>query len=790
VRVRILGGGIAGLAAAVALRHSASDDVVVYERDTAAQLRARPGHGMILMPNGVAALRVLGADGCLSRHRALTRAVFQDERGRVVRSEQTDGLYCVTRRGLVDALQARLPGGVVEHGRHCTGIEVDPSLPGGQRRVRSMDFAGGPRLSSGDADLFIGAAGSRSVLCPALNPGLSHPRSRVFEIVMSSCLPELANRLGATFLKTVLPNRGLAFGLLSPRADHVIGFLQFDTRRYGVPANGTGTCLLDFTTALLGEVPEPVKAFLDGVEASTAHLWRPVDDDIAPNLFASNAVLVGDAAHPLLPFSSQGVGAALVDGVVLAEAITAAGAHRDRLAQALASFCERRRRDVTVYVDGGRRILAHFVGDAPEFVLPYVRADRGPEATELAGDADDDPLFAHHAVDLATLRRRAYNHRWAVQPAGVIPLTAADPDFPVCAEIIDALQRHLAAGYLSYGPAEGLPELRRVATDTLRHRHGLPCDPDTLFPTDGAASALFLVARLALPVAGDEAIIPDPVDFLLDRSVRAAGGVVRRWPTPGGRYDATQLEALVTPRTRLISLCNPHNPLGRVLRRDELEAIADVALRHDLWILSDEVWSDIVYAPHSHVSMAALHPDVAGRTFTVFGFSKSYGLAGMRLGLLAAPDAVQRRRIMTLAHAEDTAYGASTISQVAGACAYKLGDGWLARFVAHLRRRRDQTVAGLTAIPNVRCSVPEGTFVAFADVSRLGIDQDDLAGRLLERHEVAVVPGSSAFFGPGAAGHLRVSFATSREILAEGLDRIAAGLRPDDRERDGAARPA
>jgi aspartate/methionine/tyrosine aminotransferase len=370
------------------------------------------------------------------------------------------------------------------------------------------------------------------------------------------------------------------------------------------------------------------------------------------------------------------------------------------------------------------------------------------------------------------------------------PLTAADPDFPVCAEIIDALQRHLAAGYLSYGPAEGLPELRRVATDTLRHRHGLPCDPDTLFPTDGAASALFLVARLALPVAGDEAIIPDPVDFLLDRSVRAAGGVVRRWPTPGGRYDATQLEALVTPRTRLISLCNPHNPLGRVLRRDELEAIADVALRHDLWILSDEVWSDIVYAPHSHVSMAALHPDVAGRTFTVFGFSKSYGLAGMRLGLLAAPDAVQRRRIMTLAHAEDTAYGASTISQVAGACAYELGDGWLARFVAHLRRRRDQTVAGLTAIPNVRCAVPEGTFVAFADVSRLGIDQDDLAGRLLERHDVAVVPGSSAFFGPGAAGHLRVSFATSREILAEGLDRIAAGLRPDDRERDGAARPA
>ena len=232
----------------------------------------------------------------------------------------------------------------------------------------------------------------------------------------------------------------------------------------------------------------------------------------------------------------------------------------------------------------------------------------------------------------------------------------------------------------------------------------------------------------------------------------------------------------MTPRSRLVALCNPDNPLGRVLRRDELEAIADVALRHDLWIVSDEVWSDIVYAPHAHVSMASLAPEVAARTLTVFGFSKSYGLAGMRLGLLAAPDALARRRLMDLAHAGDTAFGASTISQIAGAAAYELGDAWLARFVEHLRRRRDQAVGRLAAIPGVRCAVPEGTFVAFPDVSRLGLGHDELAGHLLDRHDVAVVPGSPAFFGPGAAGHLRLSFATSRGILAEGLDRIEAGL--------------
>jgi aspartate/methionine/tyrosine aminotransferase/2-polyprenyl-6-methoxyphenol hydroxylase-like FAD-dependent oxidoreductase len=775
MKVRILGGGVAGLAAAVALRRRGVRDVVVLERDTRSDQEARPGHGMILMPNGVTALRVLGAAGCLSHHRALSRGVFQDERGRVLRSEPMDGTYCVTRRGLIDALRSLLPGEAVEYGRDCTSVVLEPPrtacLRGVQRRVRSADFAAGSSLSGSDVDLIVGADGSRSALCRSLNPGLVRPRSRVFEIVMSSRLPELAACLEATFVKTVFAHRGLAFGLLSPGAEQVIGFLQFDVERHGVPAGSAGSDLLEFAAALLGDVPEPVASFLHDADGSNAHLWRPVDVEIAPHLCAGNAVVIGDAAHPLLPFSSQGAGAALEDAVILGDAIAGVGTRRDLLPGAIAGFCEGRRRDVGRFVEGGRQILSHAVGASAEFVTPYVHAVPGP-----VGRPDEDPLFADTAVDLATLRRRAYNHRWAVQRPGVIPLTAADPDFPVCEAIIAEVQRHLAAGYVPYGPAEGLPELRHVATDTLRARHGLRCGPDTLFPTDGAASAMFLVARHALAVAGDEAIIPDPVDFLLERSVRAAGGVVRRWSTAGGRYDATQLEALVTPRTRLISLCNPHNPLGRALRRDELEAIADVALRHHLWILSDEVWSDIVYPPHTHVSMAALDADVAARTFTVFGFSKSYGLAGMRLGLLVAPDPAQKRRIMALAHAEDTAYGASTISQVAGAAAYELGDDWLQRFVAHLQRRRDQAVTTLAAIRDVRCAEPEATFVAFPDISRLGVDQDKLAGWLLERHDVAIVPGSRAFFGPGAAGHLRLSFATSREILAQGLERIAAGL--------------
>lgn len=780
MRIRILGGGVAGLAGAVALRRRCGlDDVVVFERDSPAQLWRRPGHGMMLMPNGVAALRALGADSCIDRCRALDRAVFEDDRGRVLRIDRLENVYCVTRRDLVDALRGALEDGSVEYGRRCTSVVLDapPAGARGAQRVSSVNFSTSASLHDGDADLFVGADGPRSALCAALNPGLARVHSRVFEIVMSTRLPELASQLGPTFLKTVFPDRGLAFGLLSPSADHVIGFLQFDTQRYGVPVAQSGSSLLDFAAGLLGDPPEQVARFLREADASTAHLWRPLDAQIAPRLWAANATLIGDAAHPLLPFSSQGVGAALEDAVGLADAIAHVGARPDLLPRALAGFCADRRAGVRGFVDGGRRILSHFVGASPGFVVPYVHAAAPTALLRAADSPHEDRMFADDAVDLVTLRQRAYNHRWAVQRPDVIPLTAADPDFPVCEEIIAAVQRHLAARYIPYGPPEGLPEFRRAAADTLHLRHGLPCDPDSIFPTDGAASALFLAARLALPERGDEAIIPDPVDFLLERSVLAAGGRVKRWPIVAGRFDAAWLESLVTPRTRLICLCNPHNPLGRVLRRDELEAIADVALRHDLRILSDEVWSDIVYRPQTHVSIAALGNDIAARTFTVFGFSKSYGLAGMRLGLLATPDPSQRRRIMTIAHADDTVYGASTISQVAGAAAYELADAWLERFVGHLRRRRDQVVARLAAIPGVRCAVPQGTFVAFPNVSQLAVDQDDLAARLLEHHAVAVVPGSREFFGPGAAGHLRLSFATSRGILAEGLDRIEAGLR-------------
>jgi aspartate/methionine/tyrosine aminotransferase len=392
-----------------------------------------------------------------------------------------------------------------------------------------------------------------------------------------------------------------------------------------------------------------------------------------------------------------------------------------------------------------------------------------------------DPLFASDRVAFATLRARAWNHRWAVQPEGVIPLTAADPDFPVADEILAAMREYLRPGYLSYGPAEGLPAVRTAAARRFRERRGIDCGDNRILATNGAASALYLVAQRTLG-PGDEALVADPCDFLFERAVSAAGGIVRRYPCHG--FDAREVERAVTSRTRLLTICNPHNPLGRVWRREELQALADLARRHDLWILSDEVWADIIFAPNEHTSIAALGPEMARRTFTVYGFSKGYGLAGLRLGLVVSPSAEEHRSLVAASHADETAYGVSTLSQVAGIAAFERADDWLARFVAHLQRQRDHAVARLNRMDGVRCHLPEGTYVVFPDVSALGVEVAEIAERLRRHHGVAVVPGSPEFFGPGARGHLRLSIATVARAPRRRADPAP------ERSRRASSRPA
>lgn len=386
-------------------------------------------------------------------------------------------------------------------------------------------------------------------------------------------------------------------------------------------------------------------------------------------------------------------------------------------------------------------------------------------------------LFSDDQVRLDLLRRRAYNQRWAMQPPGVIPLTAADPDFPVAPEITEAIKSYVDGGVLSYGPMEGLPEFKETVARVVAERKGIPCSAELILPTDSAAAAMFLIARYACR-PGDEAIIFDPVDFLFGQSVDAAGGVRVYSPLDkkSGAFDLDGLRHLVTPRTRLICLCNPHNPLGRVMTRRELLAVGQLAVEHNLLIMSDEIWSDIVYPPHRHLSIAALSPEIAERTISVFGFSKTFGLAGLRVGFLVAPSLQVYKELVQASLVHTTAVGVTTVSQVAARAAYESCWYWVDAFLQHLQKMRDYAVDRLNNIQGVACRRPEGTYVLFPDVTGLGLSSQAVADLLLEQARVAVVPGLPRWFGPGAEGNIRLCYSTSLGILGEALDRIEAAL--------------
>jgi len=382
--------------------------------------------------------------------------------------------------------------------------------------------------------------------------------------------------------------------------------------------------------------------------------------------------------------------------------------------------------------------------------------------------------FSDDAVRLDLLRRRAHN-RWAKLPMDVIPLTAADPDFRVAEPISDAIKKAAADGVFSYGPDGGTPGFREAAAGFVKEHKGINCAADNILATCGVAQGMMHTAKAFLG-PGDEAIIFDPVDFLFGRSVDAAGGrrVYSRVDEETGGPDIEGLKALVGPMTRMLCLCSPHNPLGRLTRRDELRAMVDVAEDHGLVIMSDEIWSDIVFEG-VHTATASL-PGAWERTVTLYGFSKTYAMAGLQLGYaVAAPPLLDELRTA----APGYFYPLNTVSMEAGRAALEEAWPWAEAFLGHLRRMRDYAYRRLSGLPGVRVGKPEATYTLFPDVSSYGLSSEEMARYLLEEARVAVVPGYGegfSYFGPGGEGHVRMVFCTSMGIMAEALDRVEEAL--------------
>jgi aspartate aminotransferase len=347
----------------------------------------------------------------------------------------------------------------------------------------------------------------------------------------------------------------------------------------------------------------------------------------------------------------------------------------------------------------------------------------------------------------------------------VIDLGVGEPDFDTPKNICDAAISSLERGDTHYIPTSGIPELRAAIAEKLYNDNGIEVSPDLISVVPGAKMAIF-AALQALLDAGDECVLVGPSWVSYEPCVNFAGGRVR-WAEVDEEFKPMDLAESITSKTKMILVNSPSNPTGAVFGREILEEIRDIALDHDLMVLSDEIYEKIVYG-QDHLSIGSF-PGMAERTVTVNGFSKCYAMTGWRLGYLAGPQEIMKWVNRLLSHSVSHA---TTFVQWAGIEALKGPQDSIKAMVAEFRERRDLLVSGLAEI-GINCPLPGGAFYVFPDVSDFG-GGDGFAERMLSEAMVAATPGSA--FGPGGAGNVRISYAASKERLQEALGRIAKML--------------
>jgi aspartate/methionine/tyrosine aminotransferase len=353
----------------------------------------------------------------------------------------------------------------------------------------------------------------------------------------------------------------------------------------------------------------------------------------------------------------------------------------------------------------------------------------------------------------------------------VIHLEIGEPDFDTPAHISEAAVEALRAGATHYGPAAGLPELREAVAEDSTRRRGVRATPEMVVVTPGAKPIMFFVI-LALVDEGDEVLYPNPGFPIYESMIRYIGGnpvPVRLLEEKGFTLDVDQLVDRVGPRTRLIILNYPHNPTGGTIPESGLRAIADVAARYGVPVLSDEIYGRILYEGE-HVSIARM-PGMEPLAIVLDGFSKTYAMTGWRLGygIMPAPMAQVVAKLQTNATS-----CTATFAQLAAVQALRGDQSSVEAMLAEFRRRRDAIVEGLRAIPGFTCARPKGAFYVFPNIARTGYSSKALADRLLDEGGVACLSGTA--FGEFGEGHLRFSYANSMENIQEALRRIRATL--------------
>ena len=349
----------------------------------------------------------------------------------------------------------------------------------------------------------------------------------------------------------------------------------------------------------------------------------------------------------------------------------------------------------------------------------------------------------------------------------IIHLEIGQPDFKTPINICEAGFKAMKDGYTGYGPSAGLVEFREVVAEHISETRGVTVHPDEVTVTPGAKPIIFFTI-FALADAGSEIIYPDPGFPVYESVINFVGGTAVPLPLReevGFRFRIDDLVSAISDRTRLLIINSPQNPTGGILEKSDLEAIAELAIKHDFYVLSDEVYSRILY-DGAHESILNI-PGMKERTILIEGHSKTYAMTGWRLGYGIAPKPMADKITQLTINSNSCT---CSFTQIAGIEALKGPQDFVLQMVAEFRQRRDVIVQGLNSIDGISCITPLGAFYVLSNVTKIPMSCDALEEYLLEEAGVAVLSGTG--FGQFGDGYIRLSYANSLENIREAVARM------------------
>jgi len=358
----------------------------------------------------------------------------------------------------------------------------------------------------------------------------------------------------------------------------------------------------------------------------------------------------------------------------------------------------------------------------------------------------------------------------------VISFGIGEPDFITPAHVREAAKQAIDDGYTHYTPNAGFYDLRKVLAEKLTEVNKIPVKVEQVIVTAGGTQALFSAFYILLN-PGVEIIVPDPGFLVYGSQVILAGGNPVYLPIReknAFQIDPDELKGLITSKTRAILINSPSNPTGMVIKDDVLKEIAKIAIEHNMLVISDELYEDILFDGKEHISIASF-PGMAERTISIFGFSKSYAMTGWRLAYLVCPEFLVNEIIKVQ---QNTAVCPNSVTQRAALYGLQHKEETeleIEKMRKAYQERRDILVAGLNEIEYFHCLVPEGAFYAFPNIIKTGMSSEELSMYLLDHCGVVTVPGDA--FGQYGEGYLRFSFATSIDMIKKGIEQIKEGIK-------------